>query len=430
MLSRLFFFSNGILKAKSMANTTPPGGMTAAQRATLAVFAELYGNANGPDGFLVADENGVVDARVRPSVDTAAAINISVPPASELWVMSDNFAVGYGDGNTLGGLAANLNSESSLFVGLTGTPAQNAVKLRDAFTHAATRTPYGNALSATNPFLVFKGPGTVDLTTLAGNLIQPNFVGIKSLGGSAYSLVITDSTHRWLITQPGSDVLYSMIHGINFVSSAGSASWTIAFEGSFAPTISIDHEDIQFTGHTATESVMGFTNLAGSASPTFTGRVKNVRTPGQRLYGGHTTTPSTGNLTWDVRFEDCIGGTASFGGSSTTLGTRDGLLSGTNAGLYHCTHFGVGSNPWSAILGCPMIGCDWAAAVQRLTSDAYIRQTRITGIVSTYSITHNAAVNVRLAHNQLAGLINTGNVTNTLLGGTVDNAGNFTDQQV
>lgn len=400
------------------------GGMTAAQRATLAVFEDLYANANGPDGLGIFDAGGILSARIRPSYDTPDAINASVPPVGEPWVMSGNFAAGYGDGVTLGGLAANLNAENSLFVGATGTdPLENGTKLSDALSNAAARTPYGAALSNTNWMNVLLGPGDFDITGLGAALTVPNFVAIHGVCGSTATRITTTTSRRLQISQVADVLHYSRLRGLAFVSTTPGSSLLISFVGS-APTITIDWEDLDFPGLSEAQQCMAFGSLSGLSSPTIDGVARRIRTTGMGLLGGHGTAPTAGNFTLAAKCYDCEGGNRSFGGSSGTLGQRSGHVTG---GLYNCRNLGDGV--WDAILDADLAdGSIWTPAIGRLGTSAYLRDSIVRG--ATNSLTHSTTIACRFRNMLFAAPVHS-NVTNDLTGdagladATSDDAGNF-----
>jgi hypothetical protein len=380
-----------------------------------AAYKDPIDNANGPDGVVIADGDGEVHARYFPSSDVAADINAVVPAAGELMWKTDTLQAVMGDGTLYGGVPLNLNSQSCIFVAADGSADKNGQALKDAITAAASRTPYGSALSATNPILVVLGPGSYSLTGLSGNIALPNFVGLHGLCGSHATFVTMDNSHKLQLLQPSDTTYYNYLKGITFKGSAANILWT--FGAGSANPIVVAHEDLNFPDLSSSTSTMGFSSLSPFENPTVAGYATNVRTTGQALYGRHTTAPN-GNLTWAVTFTDCRGGNRSFGGSSGTLGQRSGKLTG---GLYNCSTFGT--DVWDCILDCPMVNCEWSFAIERLSTGAYLRDTIIRGIASTYSLSHSGAVDIKLRNNSFAGLIHS-NVTN-LTTGTLDGAGNL-----
>jgi hypothetical protein len=393
-----------------------------------AVYKDMLDNANEPDGVVVADGDGKVFARYFPSADTAADVNAMVPAAGEIVYKTDIGQAVVGDDAMYGGVPLNLNSQNCIFVSADGTPAKNGQSLADAVMAAGARTPYGNALSATNRCFVVIGPGIYDLTGLSANVDFPNFTGLIGLCGSEATSIVTSSSRRLRVISTSETDWYNVLSGITFRSVTPSNSFAITLTSS-PNFLDLRHSDLDFPGLSSAESCMQIVGGTGLTDPTLRGTAVNCRTTGMGLYGGHTQTATSGNHQYQMRFERCVGGDRSFGGSNTTIGTRDGKITGAGNGLFDCQHIGTGASAWSCILDAPMVRCDWQPAIQRVNSGAYISSGRIGEAVSTFSINHNGAVNAKISHMRMAGGIGS-NVTNLLTGGTLDNAGNFTDGDV
>jgi hypothetical protein len=371
----------------------------------------------------VADADGNIFGNYKPGQDTSANHNAAVPVTGLMVFKTGINQVAVGNNALYGGIPISLESESCLFVSADGTTAKNGQALSDRIAEAGTRTPYGSALSLTNWANVLVGPGDLDITGLAAGITIPNFVRIIGLGGSDATRIITSTTRRFLITNADGVVFYSAMSGLQFVPSAAGASLTTSFAGGGTPTINLAWYDINFPGLSAAQSCMNIGSLTGLANPTFAGEVRRVRTTGMGLLGGHTNAPTTGNLTLSCKFYDCEAGDRSFGGSSTTIGTRDGLLTG---GLYRCKNNGTGANAFSAKVNCEMFDCDWKPAIQRVGSSAFFLRNIVREAISSESIEHDEAVTCRLAFNVTASPIGS-NITNSIDDGTLDTAGNFSD---
>lgn len=392
---------------------------------------ELLTNKDAVGGYVGIDEDNKVYARaIFPSSALAATVNALVPDVGEQMFKTDISQFTIGNNAQYGGVPINLNSQNCVFISADGTVAKNGQALADAVTEAGQRTPYGSALSATNMAFVLMGPGTYDITGLASGISLPNFVGLIGLCGSSLTTIATTTSKRITHTAQSVGVnIYSVLRGITFTTAATTDSVRFSFVGDASNFIYIDHEDLRFPGLTNSQACMSFGSMTGSTTPTLTGYAKNVKTTGRALYGGWTSGPTVGSFTCNVRFEDCQGGDFSFGASGSSIGSRDGVLTGTLAALINCKNTGTGASAFSAQVDCPMIGCDWGPAIQRVGSNAEFYRNRIREAVSGESIEHSSGVTCRLAFNMMAGTIGN-NITNSIDDGTLDTAGNFSDAQI
>lgn len=402
---------------------SPSGsGVTAEQAALLEVLLE---------GFDAESET--LAARFIPTTGTDDEINLLAGEAGELAVDTTNGSLRLFDGVTNGGRAVGLESGHCRYLAAVRTPAQSGAALYDALAEIQALTPGGSAVSTSNPVTLIPGPGVWDLRGGGGDYqLITSGVRIVGLGGSQAVRLLCDNTHRiglvvavdenGLIVSAGSCLDHALI-GLTLQSVQSTPSSSMEFTigqvvwDSSATPIRLWHQDLDFPGLTSSQSAMAWTAANHIDAFGFSGSAIRCRTTGRALYGGWVVGLGP---TWAVRFEDCEAGDRSFGGSGTTQGTTDGTVTG---GIFRCRNFGT---TWRAKLNGDFVGNHWTPPIERLGSSAYLRHSRIDGTDgSGDSVSHNEAVNARIAHCLLKGAIDA-NVTNQL-SATLDGAGNVVD---
>ena len=399
-----------------------------------AFYKDKIDNQNAPNGVVVADALGKVYGRWFVGQDTAESINASVPALGEMLFKSDIAQLVVGNNILLGGVPVNLSSQSCLMVAADGTPAKNGQALADTITRASQRLPYGLALGPLNQVTVYMGGGDYDITGLtAAGIPLPNYLRLIGLGGSNCVNIITSSTKRLTITSVDPTQFYNTMIGITFRTVTPSSSITIinGVNGTQGGVLGIDlqHRDLKFAGLTSAQQCMIVTSQAAGINwPTYTGNAIECETDGMNLYGGFTLTPSLSgadSIQMKMNFTRCRGGDRSFGGSSTTIGIRDGQVTGR---ILDCSHTGSGANAWCAKLDGPMVSSSWNPAIQRVGANASVNTSRIVETVGGFTISNRGVAQaIQIFSNRLRATYGNG-VTN-LLSTKVDDGGNAVDPQ-
>lgn len=354
-----------------------------------AAYATLLDNAGQPDGVVTADSDGAIQCRILMRFGTKAQIDVIVLQVGESAWTTDTHELRVGDGSTSGGLTVGTSSLCSVSVSATGTAAQNGAALVAAYALAKLLTPQGAAISITNRADIRLAEGIYDISATG---LSMDTAGIDIIGaGSYYTTIVTAATGRIVVTLGASDYRF---RGLRITSSDATVMLTMSTTG----TYTVIWEDVWFNTNDSTKSCTSVANLI-----TIAGRLRNVRTEGQRLLGNAT------SITISALIEDCVAGNNSFA-SGTSVGTV-GSLTG---GIYRTKMFGTAC---FVTVNCLMRDCDWYDRIRKVGSSAEIYYTTVRASLGTggpLSIENNGvAVNAKIGHCTLNGDIGNG-VTNLL----------------
>lgn len=412
-----------------MAQAIAVGGMTTLQKAQLA-GAIQEDRIDVPNGVAGRDENGNIPDSILVRYETAAALASIVLAEGEIAVTSDTDEIRCGDGETNGGVpvgGGGGGSSASVSVSATGTPAENAQALVDAYTTAKALTPNGAALSAMNRATVLVGPGVYDLAAaeLALNL-NASFVDVVGEGVGVTWLITTAAGYQVTFDQDnirlrGLTIRYTQTGTTSY----GAIRFNAGAGGSYAATnTALNIEDVEISVSAAS----AYATTVNASVTTFGGTYRRVRCSGANLFSAFSAaSPTTAvALTVTATFERCeitgsqssalaggaFGGTSE-GGSNTAPNVFTGIIRrcivpGTRIGILN-----RGLIEHSSIT-CPR---NSQPAVHAGNGGRfYYNRLRATGTGSPYSIGYHESATISAAFNLLgANAIDTGaGITNNV----------------
>jgi hypothetical protein len=327
-----------------------------------------------PNGYPGLDASGQLVGPIITRTGTLAQLDALTLDAGELAVATDLPILRVGDGSVSGGHDAGLGSQWAVVCRPVGLPTANATALRAAYTYAASLTPGGSALSASNRAAVLVLPGVYDFdggdASDHGLELDTDFVDLIGVGGDPDQVLLTstiDVNDRGTVERTCDDVRVCNLHihqggnGSTGTTASPSAYWIDA--ASSAEVLTDLHlTATRDTVHDGACMRMGM-DYAGTYLRVICGDIDDVAT-GDHAFGGQLTGTSTGDMSGYA--EDCKGGRGAFGGlymntgggvSGTCVRCRAGMFSfGSNAlgggnglestaRLYYCVAGGISMTP-------------------------------------------------------------------------------------
>ncbi len=256
----------------------------------------------------------------------------------------------FGDGSTTGGAYRGLSSDSFVIAQAARTPTLSGTRLLAAYEAAKALTPGGAALSATNRARVLLLPGTQ--YTLPSTLtLQTSFVDFVGMSSHAKPIVVSNVGGSVnFIAGNTSTPIDLAIKNVEFRDSSGSYTATI-LTGGFTTLLA---EDLYFNRSNGACMLM-----SGNATITVTARRCESPVGGTALFsGGAAILYSSSSI-----FEDCRGGTSSFGGA-----TSEALAPSMPATLIRCVNHSTSS--WMFKPSGLLYLCRSKCAINRLVSTA------------------------------------------------------------
>jgi hypothetical protein len=305
---------------------------------------------NQPNGVPGLDDNGALVGPIIPTSGTAVQIEAMVGQAGELWYKTDTGKIGRFDGVTPGGAEVGgiTQGENFVIVQPTSNATANAAALRNAYATAKALTPYGNAISATNPVYVLLHPGIYDFGTgdedNHGLEMDAQYVHLVGLASDASAVVITSQIatyERGTIEQTADNVHFAnatlsnmgrddLSGGLFFLGQAyrqfaaywpstnlpgtvmdniGFAVAGDAYTGGYAVPTRIG---IEYSGtYHRIDAGVGVNRVFGYIGTSFSGRLTN-----SKLLGSNSVAGENGTFSGEVYycdFGDVVGGTTNTG---------------------------------------------------------------------------------------------------------------------
>ena len=256
----------------------------------------------------------------------------------------------FGDGSTTGGAYRGLSSDAFVIAQAARTPTASGTRLLAAYDAAKALTPGGAALSATNRAKVILLPGTQ--YTLPSTLtLQTSYVDLEGLIRGPKPIIVQNAVGSVsFVAGNQSSPIDLILRNLEFRDSGGSTTVTIITTG-FAALLC---EDLYF--NRANGLVM---SMSTNGTLTLTARRCETPVGGTGLFvGGAAILYSSGSI-----FEDCRGGSSSFGGA-----TSEAVSPSMPATLIRCVNHSTSS--WLFKPSGLLYQCRSKCPINRLVSTA------------------------------------------------------------